>query len=267
MPFRLDRHCALVTGSTRNLGRAIALALGAMGSNVVCAYQHGAEDAKEVAADARASGVDAMTLELDLADTESLRSAVAKAHAAGFAIDILVNNAAIRPRTKIADVTEAEWDLVLATNLRGPFFLAQSCIPAMAAQSWGRIINVSGVDAYRGNPQRPHIVASKTGIIGLTRALANETARSGITVNAVVPGTMNTPRYHAEWEGDPAIDTALRQERLWHIPVTRLGEPKEIGTACVFLAAEESAYITGQELLVTGGMHPAVRQPSLEYEM
>lgn len=266
MEIRLDSHSALVTGAGRSIGRAIALELAASGSHVFCAYQSGKDDADAVVEEIASTGGVASSVQLELASHESILRAVATATAHRHPIDILVNCAAVRPRTRIADVTEAEWDHVLATNLRGPFFLAQALIPAMAANRWGRIINIGGVDAYRGNPQRPHTVASKMGIIGLSRALANETARWGITVNTVVPGTIDSPRHHPEWEGDPNIEVSLRRERLQHIPVARLGQPREVASACVFLASEESAYITGQELLVTGGMHPAVRQPALEYQ-
>ena len=266
MDIRLDGHRALVTGAARNIGRAIATELAASGSHVICAYQSGKDDAEAVVDEIVAAGGAASSLQLELTSQASIKEGVDHAVAEGHQIDILVNCAAIRPRTRIADVTQDEWDRVLATNLRGPFFLAQALIPAMTEKGWGRIINLGGVDAYRGNPQRPHTVASKMGIIGLSRALANETARWGITVNTVVPGTIDSPRHHPEWEGDPNIEVALRQERLKHIPVARLGQPREVASACVFLASEESAYITGQELLVTGGMHPAVRQPALEYQ-
>lgn len=265
MDVRLDEHTALVTGAARNLGRAIAIEMGASGALVLCAYQSGRDAAQETAEQIIAAGGRAEILALDVADPDSVTAAVATAARRGHLIDILVNNAAVRPRSRIADVTVAEWDFVLNTNLRGPFLLSQAVIPRMADQKWGRIINISGVDAYRGNPQRAHNVAAKMGIIGLSRSIANEVGRWGITVNTLVPGTMNTPRYHAEWEGDPAVDSALRQERLQHIPVARLGEPEEIAAAAVYLASERAAYVTGQELLVTGGMHPAVRQPSLEY--
>jgi 3-oxoacyl-[acyl-carrier protein] reductase len=266
MDIRLDNHCAFVTGAARNLGRATALAFAEAGSVVICPYHKGKDDAEAVVAEIVAAGGRAHTVPLDLAEVSSIQAAVRAVEELGLTIDILVNNAANRPRSRIAEVTPEEWDWVLATNLRGPFFLAQAVIPGMSRQNWGRIINVSGVDAYRGNPCRPHNIASKMGMIGLSRALANETGRKGITVNTVVPGTMDTPRYHPELEGDPSIDTALREERVLQIPLARQGRPEEIGYACVFLSSDYSAYITGQELLVTGGLHPVVRQPALEYD-
>jgi 3-oxoacyl-[acyl-carrier protein] reductase len=264
--IRLDSHCVLVTGSARNLGRGTALAFGKTGSTVICAYHKGREAAETVVEEIIAAGGKALTIPLDLTDVDSIRSSIFSIDQMGLTVDILINNAANRPRNRIADVTPEEWDWVFATNLRGPFFLSQAVIPGMARQSWGRIINLSGVDAYRGNPQRPHNVASKLGIVGLSRALANETAQMGITVNTVVPGAMDTARYHPESEVDSATFQALVQERLLQIPLARLGQPEDVAYACVFLASDFSSYITGQELFVTGGMHPLVRQPPLEYD-
>ena len=180
-------------------------------------------------------------------------------------IDILVNNAAIRPHARIADVSAAEWDSVMATNLRGPFFLSQAVIPGMREKQWGRIINIGGVDACWGNPQRPHVVSSKAGLVGLTRALANETARWGITVNIVVPGGFNTERQAPE--GYTKSDLRkLKQAHQERVPMGRVGEPDELAGAVVFLASMQASYITGQELLVSGGAFPALRQPEHEYD-
>ncbi len=176
--------------------------------------------------------------------------------AAGDAIDILVNNAAIRPRTPLLDVTVEEWDRVHATNLRGSFFLAQAVIPHMIEQRWGRIIGIGGIDAYHGSVQRPHVVASKLGLVGLGRALANETALDGITVNTVVPGVLATERYR---HGSDDI-RRVYEAALQIIPQGRLGTAQDVAAACTFLASEQAGYITGQELMISGGAFPLVRQ-------
>jgi 3-oxoacyl-[acyl-carrier protein] reductase len=177
-------------------------------------------------------------------------------------VDILVNNAAVRPNTKITAVSVEEWDRVLDTNLRGPFFLSQAVLPGMVRRKWGRIVNIGGVDAYWGKTRRPHNVAAKLGLVGLTRTLANEVARHGVTVNVVVPGTTDTYRHTPEWY--PELDR-MYDERKERTPMARLGTPREVADACVFLASELASYTTAQEFFVTGGAFPLVRSPSEEY--
>jgi len=177
-------------------------------------------------------------------------------------VDILVNNAAIRPLSKISEITLEEWDLVLATNLRAPFFLSQAVLPAMIRRKWGRIINIGGLDAYWGKPRRAHNVSAKLGLTGLTRALANEVARFGVTVNIVVPGTTDTVRPHPEWY--PELEK-LYNERRERIPMGRIGLPQEVANACLFLASDLATYTTAQEFFVSGGAYPLVRQPTDDY--
>ena len=168
----------------------------------------------------------------------------------------------MRPRRKIADVEQSEWDRVHAVNLRAPFFLSQAVLPGMRERGWGRIVNVSGADAYHGDNQRAHVTASKLGIVGLMRALALETALWGVTVNSVVPGYIGTKRDHPEWYPDMA---ATDEERLARIPVGRVGTPLEVANAITFLCSREASYITGHDLVVTGGYFPLTRQPWYEY--
>jgi NAD(P)-dependent dehydrogenase (short-subunit alcohol dehydrogenase family) len=255
LPFSAAGRTALVTGAGRGLGRAIATALAAAGAEVVCAYSTDADAANEVAEEIRSNGGRASTIHVNVADLATIVKAANSLAKAGQTIDILVNNAAIRPRGSIANVTVDEWDAVMAVNLRGPFFLSQALLPGMLAQRWGRIINITGLDAYRGGTNRAHVSASKIGLAGLTRALAHETAEHGVTVNAIVPGLMDTNR--ADWSDHVA---ALLEAGLASIPVGRLGDPREVGYACVYLASAEAGYITGQELFVSGGAHPLVRQ-------
>jgi|SRR6185437_10075484 len=264
MECDLSGRVALVTGAAQNIGRAISEALAAAGADVVMTWVSPASEAlvAEGCEQIRAVGGKAEPARLDLREIEGAQQAVRELLEQKKAIDIVVHNAAIRPRTQIADVTPAEWHMVLDTNLTGPFFVNQVLIPGMRAQSWGRIIHIGGLDAYWGNPQRPHVVASKLGLVGLVRTQANETARWGITVNAVIPGTIDTVRRIAEWYPEVKDNFA---ERVSQIPMGRLGQPSEVGAACVFLASDHAAYITGQELRVTGGAYPIIRQPSREY--
>lgn len=264
MECDLSGRVALVTGAAQNIGRAISAALAAAGADVIMTWVTPASEAlvAEGCEQIRAAGGKAESARLDLLDVEGAQKAVSELGEQKKVIDIVVHNAAIRPRTPIANVTPAEWHMVLDTNLTGPFFVNQVLIPGMRAQSWGRIIHIGGLDAYWGNPQRPHVVASKLGLVGLVRTQANETARWGITVNAVIPGTIDTVRRVAEWY--PEVKDNF-SERLSQIPMGRLGQPSEVGDACVFLASDHAAYITGQELRVTGGAFPIIRQPSREY--
>jgi 3-oxoacyl-[acyl-carrier protein] reductase len=260
----LTGHIAVITGAAQNIGRAIAMGMAAAGAEVLLTWVSPASlgMVEEGCEQIRAAGGKAEHLRLDLRDVDGAQTAMRALVERKGVVDIIVHNAAIRPRTKIMDVTPAEWHAVLDTNLTGPFFLNQVVIPGMRAQSWGRVIHIGGLDAYWGNPQRPHVVASKLGLVGLVRTQANETARWGITVNAVIPGTIDTIRRHAEWY--PEVQDGF-SERVSQIPIGRLGRPSEIGDACVFLASDHAAYITGQELRVTGGAYPIIRQPSREY--
>jgi len=262
IPFSTAGRVALVTGSGRNIGQAIALTLAEGGAQVVCVYQRDEAAAASTVDRIVQAGGSAFAHHVDVTDIEGMRADVADIASRTGGIDILVNNAASRPRTKIRDVTVAEWDEVHATNLRGPFFLAQAVLDHMVEQRWGRIVNIGGIDAYKGSVQRPHVVSSKLGLVGLGRALANETARWGVTVNTVVPGLMGTVRYN---HGSDDIDKVLA-EGLKDIPIPRLGTSEDVAGAVRFLVSEEASYITGQELLVTGGAHPLVRHRAREGE-
>jgi 3-oxoacyl-[acyl-carrier protein] reductase len=264
MQIKLDGKVAIITGAARNIGRAIATNFGRAGATVAVGYQQDAAMAQESVELIKATGGQAIAVKMELRDVESLRAAVNEIEQKVGGVDILVNNAAMRPRTKIADVTPEEWDAVLETNVRGPFFLSQAVIPGMRQRKWGRIVNVSGIDAYWGNPQRPHNVASKNAVIGLARALANECGRWGITVNTLVPGAIETKRQHEEkWYPNLA---ELWEKRLSRIPQGRIGSVQDLADACTFLVSDQSGYITGQELNVTGGSFPLLRQTEVEYD-
>jgi 3-oxoacyl-[acyl-carrier protein] reductase len=253
---------ALVSGGNRNIGRAIALALAGAGAHVAILYRQDEKAAREVCAEITALGVRAASFRADLADAERLRGVVKEVEAALGEVDILVNNAAIRPNPRFSEITIADWDQVFATNLRAPFFLSQAVLPAMIRKGWGRIVSLGGTDAHWGKVRRAHGAASKLGLVGMTRALALEVARFGVTVNIVVPGPIDTVRPRPEWY--PDLDTGFA-ERLQRIPMARLGRPEEVADACLFLASARASYTTGQELFVSGGAVPLVRQPFEEY--
>jgi 3-oxoacyl-[acyl-carrier protein] reductase len=253
---------ALVSGGNRNIGRAIALALADAGVHAAILYRQDENAAREVCAEISARGVRAASFQADLADALGLAGVVKKVESALGEVDILVNNAAIRPNPKFSEISVADWDEVFATNLRAPFFLSQAVLPAMIRKGWGRIINLGGTDAYWGKVRRAHGAAAKLGLVGLTRALALEVARFGVTVNIVVPGPTDTVRPRPEWY--PDLETGFVQ-RLERIPMARLGKPEEVADACLFLASARAGYTTGQELFVSGGAAPMVRQPFEEY--
>jgi 3-oxoacyl-[acyl-carrier protein] reductase len=259
----LTKDVALVTGASKNIGKEIALTLASSGIDIACIFQYDAKSAEEVVKEINRLGRKAKMYQLDLRESSSVLKTINDIYEDFGHIDILVNNAAIRPKSKIEDVTSEEWDHVFEVNLKSPFFLSQAVIPKMREKRWGRIINIGGISAYTGTPQRPHVIASKLGVVGLTRALANETARWGITVNTIVPGIMDTSRENPEWYGDLE---KFYQEKTDQIPAARLGNPKDVANTCLFLASDNATYITGQEIFVTGGMYPLTRQIINEYD-
>lgn len=261
--FGIHGRVALVTGASRNIGRAIALTLAEAGAEVMILYHQDEAAAGEVCEEIGRCGAKSAKFQADLCDIPRLQEIVGQVNTDFGGVDILVNNAALRPNTKISDITIDEWDDVFAINLKAPFFLAQAVLPHMVANRWGRIVNIGGSDAYQSKARRAHGVSTKAGIAGLSRALALETARFGVTVNTLVPGVIDTVRPRPDWY--PGIDTgfAERKERL---PMARLGTPQEVANACLFLASEMASFTTGQELFVSGGTCPMVRQPLEEYE-
>ena len=253
---------ALITGGAKNIGRAIALTLARAGAVPVILYHRDEQAARALCAEITASGGRASSYQADLADVAAVQRTAKSVEREFGGVDILVKNAAIRPLAKIADITPADWDLVMATNLRGPFFLCQALLPGMVRRQWGRIINIGGLDGYWGKPRRAHNVSAKMGLVGLTRALANEVARFGITVNIVIPGTIDTQRPRPDWY--PQLDQ-IYAERRDRVPMARLGLSQEVANACVFLASELASFTTAQEYFVSGGAFPLVRQPTDDY--
>lgn len=260
--FGISGRVAVITGGNRNIGRSIALTLAKEGATAVVVYREGATEAQAVCAEITQNGGRAAMYQADLAGTASLAPLVQKIEQDHGAIDILVNNAAIRPNTKISKITLDEWNLVFDTNLKAPFFLSQAALPGMVRRKWGRIINIGGTDAYWGKVRRAHGVSAKLGLVGLTRAMALEVARFGVTINVVIPGTIDTQRPHPEWY--PELKTGYA-ERLQRIPMARLGHSQDVANACLFLVSELATFTTAQELFASGGAVPLVRQTLDEY--
>jgi 3-oxoacyl-[acyl-carrier protein] reductase len=238
---------AFVTGASRGIGRATALALCRAGFDIVLASRD-IEKNEEVAAEIRACGVEAMAVNLDVASPGSVKQAFAKALAGKSRIDVLVNNAGVTRDGLAVRMKPADWDLVLRTNLDGAFLCTQAVLPGMMRNRWGRIINITSVVGQAGSAGQTNYAASKAGLIGLTKSLAQEMASRGITVNAVAPGYIATNM-------TAALAEEVRQKILAAVPLGRMGTPEDVAAAVKFLASEDAAYITGQVLAVNGGLH------------
>ena len=243
----MQNRIALITGASRGIGRACSLALSSSGARVVLAARH-VDQLELVAAEIRSCGGHAFTVEMDLSVPDSIRSAIAKASKEFGRIDILVNNAAITRDGLAVRMKQEDWEAVLATNLTGAFIATQQVLLSMMRERWGRIINITSVVGEAGNPGQANYSASKAGLIGLTKSLAQEMASRNITVNAVAPGFIDT-------DMTQALSEELKNKILAAIPLKRLGTPGDVAAAVRFLASEEAAYITGHVLNVNGGMY------------
>ncbi len=240
----MTSRTAFVTGASQGIGRECAKALAAAGAKVLAGARR-EDKLAALVAEIRAAGGRAEAVALDVACADSI-DAVFKKHAPE--IDILVNNAGITRDGLAMRMADAAWDSVLATNLTGSFRCIKAVIRPMAKKRWGRIVNVSSVVGQTGNVGQANYVASKAGLIGLTKSLAQEFAGRNITVNAVAPGFIAT----AMTDG---LDEASHNKILARIPLGRMGSPQEIAAAVCFLASEDAGYITGHVLNVNGGMY------------
>jgi 3-oxoacyl-[acyl-carrier protein] reductase len=244
----LDGQTAIVTGSARNIGRAIALALAADGAGVVVHAQSNEAGVDAVVADIEAAGGRAIKHMADITDEAAVDGLAAAAIAAFGGINILVNNAAVRRQQSIEDMSLAEWRSVTAVILDGAFLCARACLPHMVAAGGGSIVNIGGISAHFGAVNRPHVVTAKAGIIGFTKALAVDYAGRNIRANCVVPGTMDTIR------GDTAHPVAPHPGGHKAL-IDRLGTPEELAAAVCYLCGPGAAYTTGQTLHVNGGRY------------
>ncbi len=245
----LKDRVALITGASQGIGRATALLFAERGARVVLAARS-ADKLAAVEAEIKQAGGQALAVTLDVSDEEQVKSGIKQALEHFGHIDILVNNAAIARDQLQMRMKRADWDSVIQTNLTGVHLCCQAVIPGMLKQRSGRIINITSVVAQTGNPGQANYVASKAGVIGLTKALAMEIASRGITVNAVAPGFIDTAM--TESLGDN-----VKEALLAHIPLGRMGKGEDVAAAVVFLAGDGAAYITGHVLNVNGGLFMA----------
>lgn len=238
---------ALVTGGSRGIGRAVCLELARGGANVALCYAGNETAARETVRDVEALGAGALAVRCDVSDAAQV-DALVKAAAERFGrIDILVNNAGITRDNLLLRMSEADFDAVVAANLKGAFLCMKAAGRLMLKQRYGRIVNLSSVVGLRGNAGQANYAASKAGVIGMTKSLARELASRGVTVNAVAPGFIET-------DMTAALSDAARAAAQEGIPMGRLGAAEDVAKAVAFLAGDGAAYITGQVLAVDGGM-------------
>jgi 3-oxoacyl-[acyl-carrier protein] reductase len=242
----LSGQMAVVTGASRGLGKAIAIALGASGAKVACIARDAAKLAETVAAITGAGG-QAEAFSVDVTKSESVTEVMDKIATDWGRVDILVNNAGVTRDTLLLAMTDDKWDDVINTNLRGPFLFTRAVLRTMMGQRYGRIINISSVSGLMGNPGQANYSASKAGLIGFTATVAKEMAKRNVTVNAVAPGFI-------ESEMTAALGSALNDEVKKRVPAQRLGKAEEIADVVLFLAAPGSSYITGTCITIDGGL-------------
>jgi 3-oxoacyl-[acyl-carrier protein] reductase len=243
---QLENQIAVVTGAGRGIGRAIALKFAAEGAGVVCVSRT-QENSEKVANEIGALGHKAWAFAVDVADSAAVNAAAEKILADCGKVDILVNNAGVTRDGLLMRMSDADWDTVLNTNLKGAFFFTKAFFRTFAKQRAGRIINISSVIGLIGNAGQSNYAASKAGLIGFTQSVARELAGRGVTVNAIAPGFIET-------DMTSELNEELKTNILKQIPLGRFGSADDIADAALFLASPSARYITGQVLTVDGGM-------------
>ena len=243
----LDGRCALVTGASRGIGRAIALRLAAEGAAVALNFAGNVAAAEAVRKEIESAGGKAILVPADVADETAATEMVEKTAEAFGAIDILVNNAGITRDGLLLRMKEEDWDAVLNTNLKGVFHCSKAAAKFMMKKRYGRIVNLASVVGLVGNSCQANYAAAKAGVIGFTKALAKELAGRGITANAIAPGFIRS-------DMTDVLPDKVKETMLAGIPLGRAGEPEDVAKAALFLASDQAAYITGQVLTVDGGM-------------
>jgi 3-oxoacyl-[acyl-carrier protein] reductase len=238
----LDGKVALVTGGSRGIGAAISRELAKAGAKVALNYRAGQEAADEVAGE-----IGGLAVRADVSKPEEVQALIERVEGGLGDIDALVNNAGVTRDTLIARMTDDDWQTVIDTNLRGPFNTSRAVSRKMLRRRAGSIVNLSSVVGVHGNPGQANYAASKAGIIGLTKALARELGSRGVRVNAIAPGYIST-------ELTDVLNDEQRGLILQNTPLGRLGEPEDVARAVRFLCSDEAAFITGEVLLVDGGL-------------
>ncbi len=247
--MNLEGRIAVVTGGAQGIGRACALVLAEAGADVAVADLN-VQKLEAVGREIEAIGRKAMVLDLDVSSADSVKAGISKVTEAWKKIDILVNNAGVVRDNLLMRMKAEDWDAVLRINLYGAYNCIKEVLPGMVRQRYGRIVNLASVVAQAGNAGQANYIASKAGLIGLTKAVATEVARRNITVNAVAPGFIATAMTEK-------LPEDVREKMLAIIPVGRMGTDRDVAHAIKFLASEEAGYITGHVLSVNGGMYMA----------
>jgi 3-oxoacyl-[acyl-carrier protein] reductase len=247
--FSLKDHVALVTGASQGIGRETALALARAGARVAAAARS-ADKLAALASEISTAGGEALAVKMDVADAEQVKAGFKQVTERFGRLDVLVNNAAVTRDGLALRMKPEDWDAVIRTNLTGAHLCIQQALVVMLRQRSGRIINISSVVAQSGNAGQVNYVASKAGLVGLTKAIAIEVASRNITVNAVAPGFIETAM-------TSVLPDKVKEELKVRIPLGRMGTPADVAAAILFLASDEAGYITGQVLSVNGGMYLA----------
>lgn len=243
----LQGKCALVTGGSRGIGRAVCLELARQGARVAVNYAGNAAAAEETVKACQDLGAEAFAIQADVADAAACDAMVKEVLARFGRVDILVNNAGVTRDGLMLTMKESDWDTVLDTNLKGAFQCMKAVYRPMMKQKYGRVVNLSSIVGIRGNAGQANYAASKAGLIGLTKSMAKELAARNVTVNAVAPGFIDT-------DMTAALPERAREAMLASIPMGSLGQAEDVARAVAFFAGDESAYVTGQVLCVDGGM-------------
>ena len=243
----LDGKVALVTGGSRGIGRAIAVALAREGAKVAINFAGNEKAAEETKALVEQAGSEAILLKADVSDKDADAALIDTVIKTYGKIDILVNNAGITRDSLMLRMKEDDFDAVIDTNLRSVFYLTKAAAKSMMKKRTGRIINMSSVVGLTGNAGQVNYAAAKAGVLGITKSAAKELASRGITVNAVAPGFIET-------DMTDVLSDTVKESLLHDIPLKRMGEPKDVANAVLFLASDQSAYITGQVIHVDGGL-------------
>jgi 3-oxoacyl-[acyl-carrier protein] reductase len=243
----MNNRVAFVTGASRGIGRACALTLSQAGARVVLAARS-REKLEEVAGEIRGAGGQAHVVEIDLASADSIKEAFARTSSDFGPVEILLNNAAITKDGLAVRMKREDWDIVLQTNLTGTFHCIQQVLQSMMRARWGRIINITSIVGEMGNAGQANYAASKAGLIGLTKSLAQELGTRGVTVNAIAPGFIET-------DMTGVLSAEVKEKLMASIPLRRMGQPADVAAAVRFLAGDEAGYITGHVLDVNGGLY------------
>lgn len=245
--MELEGQIALVTGGGQGIGKAISLTLAKDGADVVI-FELNLDKAEEVSKEIEGLGRRALPIKVDVANPVEVEEGFRKGIETFGRLDILVNNAGITKDSLLVRMKEEDWDQVLDVNLKGAFLCTRAAVKPMSKQRYGRIINISSVVAFMGNPGQVNYVASKAGIVGFTKTVAKEYASRGITVNAIAPGFIQTAMTEA-------LPEQVKEAMLKEIPLGKFGFPEDVANAVRFLASKDSGYITGQVIHVNGGMY------------